>query len=247
MIFINGQNNYLDGGKPAYWRRNAEYKNYQYVPAISFDQEVKDHFEDQNSLYLDGAIGGLANTIASGLSNGIISGYLMPKNFAPQNLNYGDRYDAGLAHGEASVADLIHSLNHAGGVITESIKIITHSMGGAYAKGFIQAIINYAKAHPKEAEGLSITEYDFASFQQNKQHAVPGVPLYQFDNLGDRIVDGLIGKAIGSEHATEGVVANQQKDVNPNGGHSIFDFISAVSTLQEGKYKYHNGEFVKTP
>lgn len=98
---------------------------------------------------------------------------------------------------------LINSLSRTHGVISESLKIVMHSMGSAFGKGYINAIIDYAKAHPKLAQGLSITEYDFAAFQQNKSSAIPGVPLFQFDNEGDNTVSGIVGAANGSRHARQ--------------------------------------------
>ena len=113
--------------------------------------------------------------------------------------------------------------------------------GAAYAKGFINAIIEYAKANPDKCRGLSITEYDFAAYQQNELSAIKGVPLYQFDNFGDMVV----GK-INSSHAKENGREKESNDnVNPNGGHSIFDFMSIINNLQEGTYKFINGSFVK--
>src|SRR5690606_22966082 len=131
--------------------------------------------------YIDGSLGGHA-----------------PKN---GNLNMQNRVDAGYKQGAIDAAVLINSLARTNGVITESLKVVTHSMGSAFGKGYIKAIIEYAKANPELAEGLSITEYDFAAFQQNKQSAIPGVPLFQFDNKGDDVVDGLVGRLNGSKHA----------------------------------------------
>ena len=38
-------------------------------------------------------------------------------------------------------------------------------MGGAYAKGFLQALVEYIKNHPRECNGISLSEYDFAPYQ----------------------------------------------------------------------------------
>lgn len=92
------------------------------------------------------------------------------------------------------------------------------------------------------AQGLQMTEYDFAAFQQNKLSAIPGVPLFQFDNKGDKVVDGLVGFFTFSHHAKE---KGSNDNVNPNGGHSIIDFMSAIQSLREGSYKFVNGQFIK--
>jgi hypothetical protein len=157
------------------------------------------------------------------------------------------RIDAGYEQGQIDAAILINSLSRTNGVITESLKIVTHIMGAAFGKGYIQAIVEYAKANPKLAQGLSITEYDFAAFQQNRLSAIEGVPLFQFDNKGDQVVGGIVGGVNGSKHAKQkGRQENGSNDnVSSSGGHSILDFMGAISTLQEGTYKFVNGKFVK--
>ena len=59
---------------------------------------------------------------------------------------------------------IIESLHRTGGVIDESIKVITHSMGGAYGKGYVKAILEYAKEN--NIAGVTIAfEADFVPFQ----------------------------------------------------------------------------------
>ena len=253
VIFVNGFNNGSEGGKPSYWRRTVTQStlvssslngiNSFGIPSYrnefktttrqeNFDDAVMNHFNDHNSIYKDGSMGGVGSILG----------------FPNNPLSVGDRFADGKIHGEMDAANILRNLaRDKNGNITESIKVVSHSMGGAWAKGYITAIIKYAKAHPDEARGLGITEYDFASFQQNKQSAINGVPLFQFDNEGDNVVGGTIGKLTGSHHAKEsGREENGSNDnVNPNGGHSIFDFMSAIQNLQEGTYKFINGQFIK--
>jgi hypothetical protein len=75
----------------------------------------------------------------------------------------------------------------------------------------------------------------------------PGVTLYRFDNFGDIVVGGFVGRINNSHHAHEkGRDKKSSKDnVNSKRGHSIVDFTSEVSKLAPGKYKYENNEFVK--
>lgn len=253
VIFVNGFNNGSEGGKPSYWRRTVTQStlvssslngiNSFGIPSYrnefktttrqeNFDDAVMNHFNDHNSIYKDGSMGGVGSILG----------------FPNNPLSVGDRFADGKIHGEMDAANILRNLaRDKNGNITESIKVVSHSMGGAWAKGYITVIIKYAKAHPEEARGLGITKYDFASFQQNKQSAINGVPLFQFDNEGDNVVGGTIGKLIGSRHAKErGREDNGSNDnVNPNGGHSIFDFMSAIQNLQEGTYKFINGQFVR--
>ncbi len=238
VIFING--NFYDGtgGSSRYWRGGTvgtnRFDERTYYP-WAFDIGIMNRFNDHNESlkntgfnpYIDGSLGGHA-----------------PHN---GNLNVKNRMDAGYEQGSKDAAVLINSLARTNGVITESLKIVTHSMGGAFGKGYIKAIIEYVKAHPKLAIGLSITEYDFAAFQQNKLSAIPGVPLFQFDNKGDDVVAGAVGATNGSHHAKQ--PGREEKGSNDNvlsyGGHSIGDFMRAISTLSEGNYKFINGKFVK--
>ncbi|MDB5150144.1 MAG: hypothetical protein JWQ57_4164 [Mucilaginibacter sp.] len=176
-------------------------------------------------------MGGWSNTFAS---------TAVGRLFMNDNLFASDRMSAGHDQGEIDAGAIINSLARTHGVITESIKVITHSMGAAYAKGLITAIVEYAKVHPEECRGLSITEYDFAAYQQKHLSAIPGVPLYQYDNNGDLVV-GIVG---GGHRKEKGQVGGDS-DVNSDEGHSITDFMSAVSSLELGTYKYINGKFVR--
>lgn len=236
VIFIAGQNA-GNGGSSSYWSHDIYHMVdggvQDYYSSDNFDDNIMTHFKDHNSRYYDGAMGGWSNT------------FFMLWAAPVDNLWLGSRTAEGHRQGKLDVASIIKHLRRTHGVITESIKIIAHSMGAAYAKGFIEAIVEYAQTHPKECAGLSITEYDFAAYQQNDLSAIPGVPLYQFDNKGDLVV----GNGITSHHAKE--KGRQEKgsndNVNPSGGHSIIDFMSIITSLEEGTYKFINGKFVKQP
>ena len=227
VIFINGQHGATG---PAYWRNyTGKESNFMSMSnKQAFDIAIMNHFNDHHSSYYDGAMGGWSNT-------------LNPFSFR-DNTSPVDRINEGIDKGNVDAKSIIESLKRTNGVITESIKVISHSMGVAYGQGFIHSLIEYAKEHPDECRGLSITEYDFAGYQQDKLSATEGVPLYQFDNKGDMIV----GNGVTSSH---GKMVGREKESNDNvnrsGGHSIIDFMSIISSLPEGNYKFINGKFVK--
>ncbi|MDB5131500.1 MAG: pknD [Mucilaginibacter sp.] len=240
VIFVAGQNA-GNGASTQYWGRSytSTYNSVTHRNGSPhtrlvdrFDVAVENHFNDDHVKYYDGALGGWSNTFAS---------TAVGRLFMNDNLFLNDRMDAGHDQGEIDAGAIINSLARTNGVITESIKIIAHSMGAAYAKGLIKAIVEYAKSHPQECRGLSITEYDFGAYQQNQLSAIPGVPLYQYDNNGDLVV------GLTSGHAKEKGQAGGDSNVNSDGGHSITDFMSAVNKLEPGNYKYINGQFVKQP
>jgi hypothetical protein len=235
-----------DGGKPDYWRRTVIENtlvsstitgiNSFGIPSYidkykstsrqeNFDLSVMDKFNDRKTIrnelqYLDGAIGG---------NEGF-----------PENMTMGIRALSGYNYGKEHVEEIINSLEKTGGVITETLKIVTHSMGGAYGKGFVLAIIEWAKANPEKAKGLNISVYDFAPFQQNQMSAIPGTTTYQFDNSGDVVVGyGLFGGSF--FHKQEGA----KRDKKEGGSHSIFDFLNRINQLQEGNYIFQDGEFIK--
>ena len=251
VIFINGMASSSQQGNSSYWRRTRtviESSTSMGVSSVgipssidrykrvreNFDVQVMDHFNDRKSMYLDGSVGGPGNLLSApdfytGNSNNLSSAY---------------RYNAGYSVGEEQVAAIIQSLAKSNGVITESIKVVTHSMGGAFGKGFIQAIVDYAKKHPEECRGLRITEFDFASFQQNQKanRGVNGVSLKQYDNEGDAVV----GRGLyGSQFAKEDGAEERVMDKGSGKGHSIFDFLDKIKSLSEGTYIFQNGEFIK--
>lgn len=84
---------------------------------VNFNTAVMAHFGDWNARYYDGSLGG-------------------PLGFS-MNMGSKSRYDVGYISGLRDAKKIISQLaRDANGNITESIKVISHSMGGAYAKGF---------------------------------------------------------------------------------------------------------------
>lgn len=99
---------------------------------------------DNHAKYVDGAGGAMKgyHPFTTLLSPGL------------SGVGAGDRRAAGYEEGTSQAAAIIESLHRTGGVIDESIKIITHSMGGAYTKGYVQAILDYARSN--DIEGVKI-------------------------------------------------------------------------------------------
>lgn len=141
VIFINGMNA-GSGGKPEYWRQYSDVKVYgkqiqgypfqswhwEHRETRAFDKEVMDHLDDHHAMYKDGSNGGVGGL------------------FTNNNLNPYQRTHDGEVQGEKDAAFIIASLaRDTGGNIIESLKIISHSMGGAYAKSYVKAILDYAK------------------------------------------------------------------------------------------------------
>ena len=187
------------------------------------------HFNDENALYYDGSLGGIF-----GLST--MQGNQITLNFLSSyssNLFAETRYNAGYGEGKNSVANLLNTLQrNKNGDITEPIRIISHSMGGAYAKGFVQALMDYVKVHASGNNGLKIFEYDFAPYQPEQQKAVNGVETFQYSHVNDLLAGN--NKISGAHY--------MQTKNDENHRHSISSFLEYVSRLPEGKYEVEKGQ-----
>lgn len=207
VIFINGLHTGTEGASPTYWKMKNK--------PVNFNTAVMAHFGDWNARYYDGSLGG-------------------PLGFS-MNMGSKSRYDVGYISGLRDAKKIISQLaRDANGNITESIKVISHSMGGAYAKGFLQALVEYIKNHPRECNGISLSEYDFAPYQPYSQKAVEGVDTYQYSHKNDDWAGNTAIKG-----------AQQMETSDDDKGHSITSFFDYINSLPPGNYKYVNGKFVR--
>jgi len=226
IIFING-NHYGDGGKADYWGK-------WYIsmtrsgPGIDgtkvffnrheFNVDVMNHLNDYNVFYRDGALGG----------------------WAPFNINksisFNKRVNAGYTQAMKDASSIVESLaRDKDGNITETIKIITHSMGGAYGQGYAQAILEYLDRHNIDARIDFIAH--FAPFQSDRmlelKHKKLGEVL-QFSHEHD----GIAGC-----NPISGATFMKTKNTQDY-RHSIFDFIHYITSLPQGTYRVINGNLV---
>lgn len=111
-------------------------------------------------------------------------------------------------------------------------------MGGAYAKGYVKAILNYAKEN--SIAGVTILfEADFAPFQPKKQKIVKdknmGATL-QFSHSGDNVA--------GDDPIEGAVIMDTSKDKNQE--HAIASFtMNDILNLPAGSYKIIDGKIVQ--
>jgi RHS repeat-associated protein len=132
VIFINGMHAGT-GGTRAYWG--------------GYDARVTHALGDHSARYVDGAMGGLSNTISRVVGGGSLGGVGGPWGMAlgvgvgyrNSNLSREERIKAGHAQGMTDAADIIRNLKEG-----ETIKIVAHSMGVAYADGYTSGIMEYA-------------------------------------------------------------------------------------------------------
>ena len=180
-----------------------------WITAGEFDLKVMRHLNDFNHLYYDGSSGGFDGSVF--------------------NLSAGYRYKKGYEMGLKEAVRILRSLGP-----KETIKFITHSMGGAYAKGFIKALQEYMLENGYDPSIIEF-EADFAPYQPKDQQAVDGVKTYQFSHSEDWVAGN--DEMQGAEYKD----TSSDKDQ----GHRIGTFLDQIMNLPAGNYKVVNGEIVK--
>ncbi|TAM92957.1 MAG: hypothetical protein EPN39_21205 [Chitinophagaceae bacterium] len=147
-------------------------------------------------------------------------------------------YYSNSTEGRRYAEDILESLHKTNGEIDESLKIVSHSMGGAYAKGYVNAILDYAKGH--NIAGVIVAfEADFAPFQPKKQKAVKDKnmgPTLQFSHSSDNVA--------GNDPMPGADQMDTSKDTDQ--GHAIVSFTTDdILNLPAGSYKIINGKIVR--
>jgi len=149
VIFINGQHGGT-GGTAKYWG--------------GYDKKAMGALGDRSARYVDGAMGGWKNTALWAGGVGPVGTLLY------SNVNRDARIKAGHVQGMTDAADIIRNLKEG-----ETIKIVTHSMGTAFADGYTSGIYDYASIN-----GLQVSiEYEL------------DVNAFQGADLGDPWVKGI--------------------------------------------------------
>ena len=123
---------------------------------------------DRRVLFFDGAVGGI---------NGIFSNRRGISNHTAHG-----RYLAGKERGRKVAKSILGILKD-----NETIKFVSHSMGGAYTKGFIEEIINYGNRNGVDVLSLIEWEIDLAPFQPGDQRAVNGVTTLSVQHYEDGV------------------------------------------------------------
>jgi len=155
VIFINGMYTDNSGGTAAYWG--------------SYSQDIMTQLKDYSARYVDGSLGGSKNT-TDAAKKGFWSGIwgVIVSVLTESNVNMQVRINAGEAQGLKDAASIIANLKPG-----ETIKIITHSMGTAFARGYVKGILEYTEAQHgnlKNNKGQTVTvkidiEIDVNAFQ----------------------------------------------------------------------------------
>ena len=185
-----------------------------------FDYEVMAQLKDQHTpRYYDGSGGGWHP-----LGDGTIE---YP---GRQSATAAGREQMGYEKGKEDAAEIIANLERdKNGNIVETIKIVTHSMGGAYGKGFVRALREYIQTLPAaQQQQVKIEQVvDFDPYQGADITADGQTPTFQFIHYG-----------LLANQKEKGNV-EQKKSKSSSNAHSIFSFFPDISQLQPGTYKWN--------
>jgi len=216
VIFINGFTlSNKEKGTKAYWReyekvkvgevqryhKHGPWKDpiYETREKRAFDQEVMNQLNDQNAKYIHGG-----NALAAMT-----------------------RRQRGEAQGYKDAEAIIESLHRTNGVVDETIKIITHSMGAIYGAGYVKGIEKYLDEHPELKSQVKITLVaDFDPYQASAIKNDGKRKKQQFSHIG-----GPFGMADERESGEVEYHENPEKS-----SHSILSFFYDISKLKEGTY-----------
>jgi hypothetical protein len=123
------------------------------------------------------------------------------------------------------------------GNVTETIKIITHSMGSAFGKGFVDAILKEAKKRGVKGVPISLVA-DFDPFQAGSLSANSSVFTQEFSQRSGFFENVLGKKFSGSQWLANGsqVGADEKYVDRIESSHALDTFIKNISQLKEGTY-----------
>jgi len=130
----------------------------------SFANAVMKHLNDNRAIYKDGALGGASEYA--------------------RNSSARTRMFHGSLQGRWDAETIVNSLKDENGNIVDNIKIITHSMGAAFAKGYVKSLQQYLLDNNLPTDIIAF-EADFAPSQPTQQSAVDGVRTLQFSHKKD--------------------------------------------------------------
>jgi len=233
VIFINGFtafDNSIAGNKwywreytdvtkmiraPQQWMDPGSWRAERTLTGRAFDLEVSKQLGDNHRMYVDGQVGYIEDFRSS---NGTTKGY-------------------------RDAPAIIESLHRTNGVIDETIKIITHSMGGVFGGGYLQGIKEYLNDHPDLKKQVSITLVaDFDPYEASSIINDGTTKKQQFKHSNSSNIVGLGWLANENEQALDkrSIITNSGKSTD----HSIFSFFNDISSLAPGVYKWDGSDWI---
>ena len=129
---------------------------------------------------------------------------------------------------------IIESINSSDETVPETIKVITHSMGAAYGKGYVKKLKQLLKENGYGKSVLISLVADFDPYQANHLAPVKDVFTMQFTH------DGFLADYRQWELDDENYFENPDCS-----SHAIVSFINEIIKLEEGTYAWDGEKWVR--
>ncbi|MEJ0101425.1 MAG: RHS repeat-associated core domain-containing protein [Bacteroidota bacterium] len=181
-----------------------------------FDNEVMTQLNDNHTpRYYDGSGGGWHPLSVRHRTSSLAEG----------------REQMGYEQGKEDAASIIANLERdkSSNNIIETIKVVTHSMGGAYGNGLVRALREYIATLPAEQQKQIKIEQviDFDPYQGADITADGVTPTFQYIHYG-----------LLANQKEKGKV-EQKTTRSSSNAHAISSFFADISQLQNGTYKWN--------
>ncbi len=153
------------------------------------------------------------------------------------SINSKNRMKLGVLQAIIDAPEIVKKITGESGNITETIKVISHSMGGSFAKGYIKALLKYFKDNGL-TNALVTLEADFDPFQANTLSVIDNVFTQQFTH--SRMFEGDYWFLANKKQKG---IKEYYNDKN-QGSHYITSFFNDISKLREGTYIWNGKEWM---
>ena len=153
------------------------------------------------------------------------------------SINSKTRMKLGVLQAIIDAPEIVKKITGESGNITETIKVISHSMGGSFAKGYIKALLKYFKDNGL-TNALVTLEADFDPFQANTLSVIDNVFTQQFTH--SRMFEGDYWFLANKKQKG---IKEYYNDKN-QGSHYITSFFNDISKLREGTYIWNGKEWI---
>jgi len=156
-----------------------------------FADQIMNHYPGEESRYFDGSravtLDGGTRSIWMRDQRGR-SEALLDNNDLNGIQDYRNRIQAGEIDGRDNARNIASRIDSESG---ETLKIFTHSMGAAYARGLIKSLLTYMYYNPDQAFQIEFIA-DIAPFQGGELYTPDGIVGLQFNGYSDIWANGLI-------------------------------------------------------
>ena len=129
---------------------------------------------------------------------------------------------------------IIKSITDSDGTVQETIKVITHSMGAAYGKGYVKELKRLLKENGYGKSVLISLVADFDPYQANHLAPVKDVFTMQFTH------DGFL-----ADYRQWGLDDDNYFENPDCSSHAIVSFINEIMKLEEGTYAWDGEKWVR--